>query len=52
MGKSLDKLSEEEQQSRYETPFIIWANYDIPEATVDKMSANYLSTLLRWQACR
>lgn len=47
MGKSLDKLSEEEQQSRYETPFIIWANYDIPEATVDKMSANYLSTLLQ-----
>lgn len=45
-GKSLDDLTEEEQQSRYNTPFMIWANYDIDEATVDNISANYLSTLL------
>lgn len=45
-GKSLDDLTEEEQQTRYHTPFMIWANYDIDEATVDNISANYLSTLL------
>ena len=30
----------------YQTPFLIWANYDIKEQSIDKMSANYLSTLL------
>ena len=25
---------------------MIWANYDIPEATLDNISSNYLSTLL------
>lgn len=45
-GKPLDQLTEEEQQTRYHTPFMIWANYDIPEATLDNISANYLSTLL------
>ncbi len=45
-GKSLDDLTAEEQQTRYHTPFLIWANYDIDEATVDNISANYLSTLL------
>lgn len=45
-GANLDRLSIEQQQARYTTPFVIWANYDIPEATIDKMSANYLSTLL------
>lgn len=46
IGTPLDELSTEQQQSRYMTPFVIWANYDIEEATIDKMSANYLSTLL------
>jgi phosphoglycerol transferase MdoB-like AlkP superfamily enzyme len=46
LGTELDELSIEQQQARYTTPFIIWANYDIPEATIDHMSANYLSTLL------
>ena len=45
-GKPLDQLTEEEQQTRYHTPFLIWANYDIPEATLDNISSNYLSTLL------
>lgn len=45
-GKSLDELSDAELQSRYHTPFVIWANYDIPEATVEDISSNYLSTLL------
>jgi phosphoglycerol transferase MdoB-like AlkP superfamily enzyme len=43
---SLDTLSPQQSQQRYQTPFIIWANYDIPEAQLGQMSANYLSTLL------
>lgn len=45
-GKSLDELSEAELQTRFQTPFVIWANYDIPEAEIDAISANYLSTLI------
>jgi len=33
-------------QKKYMVPFIIWANYDIPEADIEKMSANYLSSYL------
>ncbi|MCD8151472.1 MAG: LTA synthase family protein, partial [Clostridiales bacterium] len=43
---SLDNLTTEQEMSRYETPFIIWANYDIEEAEVENISVNYLSTLL------
>ena len=46
LGSSLDELTTEQEQLRYQTPFVIWANYDIPEAEVDNISANYLSTLL------
>ncbi|MGI5958791.1 MAG: LTA synthase family protein [Massiliimalia sp.] len=46
MGKPLEKLSLEELQKRYMTPFVIWANYDIPEQQIDAFSANYLSALL------
>lgn len=45
-GKSLSDLSIEEMQRQYITPFILWANYDIDEKYIDKISANYLSTLL------
>ena len=45
-GTSLDHLPTEQQQLRYTTPFVIWANYDIPEATLNQISANYLSTLV------
>lgn len=50
MQKPLDQWSTEELQRRYVTPFVIWANYDIPEAQVDKLSVNYLSSLLLAQA--
>lgn len=43
---SLDNLTIEQELSRYETPFVIWANYDIEEAEVENISVNYLSTLL------
>ena len=31
-------------QKRYTTPFVIWANYDIPEQEIPLLSANYLSS--------
>lgn len=45
-GKSLENLTLEEIQRKYTVPFIIWANYDIEEKYLDKISANYLSTIL------
>ena len=45
MGVSnLSNLTSEQNQARHITPFFIWANYDIPEQTVEKMSVNYLSS--------
>jgi hypothetical protein len=49
MGKSLNDLTDEEGESRYETMFVLWANYDIPEAEDVNLSINYLSTLLLQQ---
>lgn len=46
MGKPLNQLSDEENQKRYITRFIMWANYDIPSGWIDSISANYLSVLL------
>lgn len=46
MGKDLRDLSDEENQKRYITRFVLWANYDIPEGWCDAISANYLSVLL------
>lgn len=36
----------EQEQARYITPFYIWANYDIAEAEIERLSVNYLSSLL------
>ncbi len=33
-------------EKKYRVPFILWANYDISEDDVDKISANYLSSYL------
>lgn len=43
---SLSGLTPQQEQSRHITPFIIWANYDIGEQQIDKLSANYLSSLV------
>lgn len=43
-GKSFDTLPE--QILKYKIPFFIWANYDIPEETVECTSLNYLSGYL------
>ena len=36
----------EDETTKYITPFILWANYDIKEQYIDKTSLNYLSILL------
>lgn len=45
-GKPLSELTLEEEQKMYVTPFLIWANYDIEEETIEDISLNYLSTLV------
>ncbi|MGI6108452.1 MAG: LTA synthase family protein [Eubacteriaceae bacterium] len=44
-GSSSGDWTPEQQQNQQITPFVIWANYDIPEETYDQMSVNYLGTL-------
>lgn len=46
MGKSRYSLTTAEEIELYSVPFIIWANYDIEEQYVEKLSSNYLSSLL------
>ncbi|MBQ5901060.1 MAG: sulfatase-like hydrolase/transferase, partial [Clostridia bacterium] len=46
MGKSVSSLNVEEEQKRHMTPFYIWANYDIEEQEIERLSANYLSSLV------
>ncbi|MCF0145244.1 MAG: sulfatase-like hydrolase/transferase [Eubacterium sp.] len=45
-GAAYDDLPFEEQIRYYSCPFLIWANYDIPEAEGIQTSANYLGTML------
>ena len=46
MGKTAEELSFEEYQRKFETPFFIWANYDIGAADNVLASPNYLSSIL------
>ncbi len=41
---SLSNLTIEQEQQRHATPFFIWANYDIEEKYIEKLSVNYLSS--------
>ena len=41
---NIDNLSIEQEQARHATPFFIWANFDIEEQYIDKLSVNYLSS--------
>lgn len=43
---SLSNLTPEQEQSRYCTPFYIWANYDIEEQEIERLSSNFLSSLV------
>ena len=49
-GKSMDELTNEESIIRFITPFFIWANYDIQEQYIDRISINYLSDLVMLNA--
>ncbi len=42
--KDLSNLTVEQEQKRHATPFFIWANYDIEEKTIERLSSNYLSS--------
>ena len=42
-GKAAEELTEQEKQKKYITPVIIWANYDIGEKNLDKISTNFLA---------
>jgi len=44
--ENLSNLTDQQEQARHCTPFFIWANYDIEEKVIDKLSANYLSSLV------
>ena len=45
-GKAEEDLTFDELQRYYATPFLIWANYDIPEEEGVITSTNYLGTLM------
>lgn len=42
-GKDISSLSTEEQKKRYQVPYLIWANYEIEDATKQDTSLNYLA---------
>ena len=44
-GKN-SEWTEEDSLIRYKTPFLIWASYDIEEKDDEKVSANYLQSML------
>lgn len=46
LGTDIQDLEGESLEQLYKVPFLIWANYDIPEQTVERTSNNYLSTYL------
>lgn len=45
-GAPYDDLDIGQQQNYYATPFLIWANYDIPEQSGVTTSSNFLGTLM------
>ncbi|MDO4622500.1 MAG: sulfatase-like hydrolase/transferase [Eubacteriales bacterium] len=45
-GSTIDELEPAKKVHYYSTPFLIWANYDIPEAENVMTSTNYLGTML------
>jgi hypothetical protein len=46
MGLDTTQLTLEESVLRYQTPFKLWANFDIEEESDVQISANYLGSLL------
>ncbi|MDO5136770.1 MAG: LTA synthase family protein [Eubacteriales bacterium] len=52
LGTHVDDMTLEQRQIRYQTPYIIWTNYDIGEIedAGETMSANYLGSYIMQQA--
>lgn len=46
----LDDLSDEDAILQYQTPFVIWTNYDIPEQHINALSSNYLASYILYYA--
>ena len=47
MANQADTENElEKNQNKYVTPFVIWANYNIEETQIERLSANYLGAEL------
>lgn len=46
LGEKVENLQGEDLEQLYKVPFLIWANYDIEEQTIERTSNNYLSTYL------
>ena len=50
LGTKLSDLTVSQNQKRYVTPFLIWTNYNSDSGYIEKMSSNYLATLVLQQA--
>lgn len=50
LGTDLDDVTVSQNQKRYVTPFLIWTNYNSQSGYIEKISSNYLSTLVLQQA--
>ncbi len=45
MGKMPLQFTQEDTMLKHKVPFLIWANYDIPEMFIERASINYLSSI-------
>lgn len=45
-GKPLKDLTAQEADRQYVTPLVIWTNYEIEEKEIDRVSANYLGSMI------
>jgi len=45
-ANNINNLTIEQDQARHITPFFIWANFDIEEKYIEKLSVNYLSSYM------
>lgn len=44
-GKNPVQFTQEDTMTKHKVPFLIWANYDIPEMVIEKASINYLASI-------
>lgn len=45
-GLDLSNLSTEDLLKRYTVPYVIWANFELPDITIPDISINYLSSVV------